>query len=339
MSKIDKKTEIALMASIDADETVGAKSDEAFKTIARDKFFLAAIMKGTIPEYKDVSEEDIATKYIEAETISSDIPVSKNATHIKGLPEEDPTINEGLTKYDVVFTALAPRQTVHVKYKHTKEEKIMVKIMIDLEAQRNDSPGYPITKRAAYYDARMLGSEFDGTVEKINYNELYKVYSIWICFDAPDYNANAIYRIKQIKEDIIGSVEVPEYDYNLMESVIIMLGEEANGPEEERILEVLHAFFGKHNSLEDQIKKIEDLGFKGDTIKEAERMFSYSEMIATRNYKKGEESGIVKGKEMEHTSIMNAIKLARKMFAEGTALHEVAETCNLPEDELRDILL
>ena len=55
MSKIDKKTEIALMASIDADETVGAKSDEAFKTIARDKFFLAAIMKGTIPEQRNIS--------------------------------------------------------------------------------------------------------------------------------------------------------------------------------------------------------------------------------------------------------------------------------------------
>lgn len=76
----------------------------------KDRLFLACILKAVVSEYKDVSEEDIANKYIEPESIRDDIDVSKNLTNrnITGSAEEDATVNEGIVKYDVIFEAKAP---------------------------------------------------------------------------------------------------------------------------------------------------------------------------------------------------------------------------------------
>ena len=88
----------------------------------------------------------------------------------------------------------------------------------------------------------MLSSEFDGSAEIANYSSLYKVYSIWICFNVPDYLADTVSRYHIVEENVIGKVFTLERDYNLMESVIIRLGKNNLTPN--RLLKLLHVIFG-----------------------------------------------------------------------------------------------
>ena len=131
------------------------KQDAACKEIMKDRHFLACILKAVVPEYEDVTEEDIALKCIEPGSIQDDVPVSRNLTNIVGSTQEDTTVNEGVVKYDIIFEARAEIPNSKQKYKSRSEaETIIVNLKIDLESQRRHDPGYAITKRAAYYCAR-----------------------------------------------------------------------------------------------------------------------------------------------------------------------------------------
>lgn len=117
------------------------KQDSSCKEIMKDRLFLACISKAVVAEYKDVSEKDIADKYIEPQTIRDDVYVSRNLTNITGSSQEDSTVNEGSVRYDLIFEAKAPIVLPKQKFVRTVPENIIVSLKIDLEAQNDSSPG------------------------------------------------------------------------------------------------------------------------------------------------------------------------------------------------------
>lgn len=300
-----------------------AKQDAASKQIMKDRYFLASILKAAVPEYKDVSEYDIAFKYIEPDSIRDDIPVSRNLTNqpnITGSSEEDSTVNEGIVKYDVVFDAEAPVNVPVQKYKHKKKGPLIrVRLKIDLEAQLKYDPSYPICKRAMYYCARLLSSEFNGKVETIEYNNLCKVYSIWICFEPPEYAANTMTRFKVVKEDMIGEVAIPEVDYNLMESIIIRLGKEEDAPNN-KMYDLLYALFGDKPS-DEKINRLHELGYKGTSLeKEAEAMISFSERTEKQGYAKA------------------TCEMIIKMYKKGISKEQIADITDMDIEQVHEII-
>lgn len=56
-----------------------------------------------------------------------------------------------------------------------------VGIVIGIEAQKSFYPGYDLVMRGIYYAARMLSSQMGVEFTGENYNQIKKVYSIWIC--------------------------------------------------------------------------------------------------------------------------------------------------------------
>ena len=69
-------------------------------------------------------------------------------------------------------------------------------------------------------DARM-GIEFSNS----NYDNIKKVYSIWICTEAPQYIGNAISTYDIHKTDIVGAIpDIPEH-YDKLCVIIICLNE------------------------------------------------------------------------------------------------------------------
>ena len=80
-------------------------------------------------------------------------------------------------------------------------------MIINVEAQKDFHPGYAVTSRGVFYGARMIsaqkGIEFTGS----NYDGIRKVYSIWICMNAPDYIGNAVSRYSIKKEDILPGIQ------------------------------------------------------------------------------------------------------------------------------------
>lgn len=312
-----------------------AKQDASSKQIMKDRYFLANILKAVVPEYKDVSEYDIAFKYIEPDSIKDDVSVSKNLTNqstIRGLSEEDSTVNEGVIKYDVVFDAKAPVNVPVQKYKHKQKGPLLrINLKIDLEAQLKYDPSYPICKRAMYYCSRLLSAEFNGKVETIDYSNLCKVYSIWICFEPPEYVANTITRFKVTKEDVLGEVTIPEVDYNLMESVIIRLGKEEDAPNN-KMYDLLYALFGDKPG-DEKINRLQELGYAGTSLeKEAKTMISFSEWSAEKGYRKGVEQGMAEG------ITQGTYNMILKMYKKGMTIDQIAKISEVNETEVSRIV-
>ena len=96
--------------------------------------------------------------------------------------------------YDIRFSVYYARQ------------KQRIKLIINVEAQKEFRPGYSLITRGIFYGARILssqkGTEFTGR----DYDNIRKVYSIWICMNAPDYIGNAISFYNIQKSDVIPGI-------------------------------------------------------------------------------------------------------------------------------------
>ena len=159
----------------------------------------------------------------------------------------------------------------------------------------------------------MLSSEFDGVAETMEYDKLYKVYSIWICFDVTDDMANT-------KEDVLGGIDLLETDYNLMESVIIRLGTNS-ALTGNRVIDFLNTIFGSE-AQKTMNSRLETLGFSGTSVmEEANNMMSFSERTLERG--------------IRQTSYKFILKLHRK----GMSIEDIAEICGeFDEEQIRDII-
>ena len=135
--------------------------DEGFKSIFAYKVMLAITLKSLIPEYADSSLEDIRDKYIQGD-LETEVHSDKIDT--------SGAVEDGHVRYDVKFDALLPNATD----KH-------MKVIINIEGQKNTSSlPYRIVTRGIYYACNMVASEYGDYFKNSHYENLEKVYSIWI---------------------------------------------------------------------------------------------------------------------------------------------------------------
>lgn len=59
---------------------------------------------------------------------------------------------------------------------------------INIEAQKSFYPGYDLVTRAIVYPTRLISQQMDIEYTADNYDGVKKVYSIWLCFNAPTKN-------------------------------------------------------------------------------------------------------------------------------------------------------
>lgn len=139
---------------------------------------------------------------------------SNQATMIHGTGNEDITLTEGTVTYDIRFLAAAPRSGE------------LIRLIVNIEAQNDFYPGYPLIKRAIYYCSRMISSQYGTEFINAHYENIKKVYSIWICMNPPKNRKNSITRYHITEENLVGCVKERKADYDLMAAVMICLGEE-----------------------------------------------------------------------------------------------------------------
>lgn len=169
-------------------------------------------------------------RYIDADTIS-EIPVENIPVGVEGQQTELYSVSEKLIRYDIHFKSINPVLT---------NEKICVHLHIDLEVQNNYKPSYSIIKRALYYAVRELSAQL-GTLTKItDYSALEKVYSIWICNEnIPKELQDTATGYSIRKNDMIGTTDEPEENFDPLEVIIIRRG----GRSKEKIFDFLTAVF------------------------------------------------------------------------------------------------
>ena len=260
--------------------------DEACKKLLADKAILAKILKECVPEFKDCSEEDIANKYIEGtpeiSTVSVDMD-EDNVELITGMNNEDNSINEGTIYYDVRFFAKAPNLNGYIS------------LIINIEAQKNFSPGYPLTKRGIYYCARMISSQKGTIFTGSDYGKINKVYSIWICTNADDEHKNTITSYSITEKNIVGNIKENVENYDLLTMVLICLDYDEKNDTDNTLLKFLDVLFSPEiKNFEKKKILSDDFGLK--MTKEVDEgvntMCNVSQGVAEYFYDKAMKEGV-----------------------------------------------
>ena len=287
----------------DIQSSKDAQYDAVCKRLLAYKQFLARIMQRCVVEFKDCTIDDIVNKYIEGEPLVAQIgvhPNTSNADLITGMNTEDKSLNEGLVTYDIMFYALAPK------------DGSLIKLIINVEAQNDVSPGYPLTKRALYYCGRMLSAQYGREFVKSEYDRLKKVYSIWICTDGPLYKQNTI-NIYSVKEDcFIGEHAEPVSNYDLLTVVMIYTADDFMDLQND-VIKMLSVLLSRNLAAKERMSILEDsfdIAMTEEVKQEVDEMCNLSKGVRADGRAEGEAMGELKERLKNVKAIMDSLKVS-----------------------------
>lgn len=276
-----------------------AEYDEHAKRILAHKIVLAHILVNAVPEFTGLDPEEVV-ELIEGEPEISSVPVYPGETNnpkIRKVEWEVPVITgsnieskipyEGTVTYDVRFSVWAPN----------RKEKL--KILVDIEAQKEFNLGYDIVTRAVFYAARMLSAQLDTEFKATNYDDIKKVYSIWICMNTPKDLQNSITKIYLEKQTIYGKTSADIGRYDLLGVIIVGLSKELiNECDESGLHRLLGAIFSPDLPIQvkkEILQKEYEIMMSDDMERSVESMCNLSEAIEERGIAKGRSEGWSKG--------------------------------------------
>lgn len=159
--------------------------DAACKRLLSQKVILAQIMKGLLREYGGCTTEEIARECIEGSPcIDGTLGMPDGVPQlVTGVDVRNVLAVPGKVDFDVLFYARpSPRAAGSCRDMGWPG---LTGLVINIEAQHDFYPGYPLLKRAQYYCAQLLVSQYGTQFAKSHYERLRKVYSIWLCTNPP----------------------------------------------------------------------------------------------------------------------------------------------------------
>lgn len=274
-----KKTYLAHVIET-ADEK--AQYDSEAKKIVSDRGILSWIARYTVKELNGCSLDEIAAAIEGIEVAEVPVyPGKKKTEAITGMPTEDRVPNEGEVTYDIRFFVITP-----------KGEKI--KLILNIEIQKDYYPGYDLVTRAVFYCARMLSSQLDTEFTTDNYDDIKKVYSIWICMDSPKYAADTITEYRMEQKKIAGDFR-GRARYDLLSVVMIGLDRNSYRRKETPLHGLLGTVFSQELTPEEKLQILDyDYGMKASRKMEGDvkQMGGLGDAIEERGIQKGIEKGI-----------------------------------------------
>lgn len=285
--------------------------DENCKNILSNKVILAWILRRTVKEFAVYSIDKIM-ECIEKPTVSKVCvnPGLTNHQKITGINTEDAVNEEGVIYYDLRFFAIVPKT----------QEKI--RLIINVEAQKSFYPGYHIETRGIFYAARMLSAQLGTEFAIPNYQNLKKVYSIWICMNAPNYIGNAISEYKIAKEDIISGIPDNVEAYDKLSVIMICLNQKKEDQTNDSFLKMMNLLLNSHISAKEKKKILQTDYHIPMTIRLGEElnfMCNLSDLL---------EEEVLNRKETE---------IVLKMIAQGLSDETIMECVTISKERLMQI--
>ena len=301
-----------------------AQYDTSAKRLLGQKSILAHILVKTVDEFKGMNPKNVID-CIEGTPYISTIPVepgltnranNKNGERLVGFNTENEDINEGLIKFDIVFYVRMPSAG--------GRKKELSQIIINVEAQKDEPKGYEILNRAIFYVSRLISSQKERDFENSSYNDIKRVYSIWICMNM---NENSMSHVHLTKENLIGSYK---WKGNLGLLNIIMLGLANELPEHDETYE-LHRLLGALLSQELTVdEKLNIIGNEYDIPIEENFRKDVSVMC---NLSQGiEEKGIAIGRAEGEAGLII------KMYKNGFTAEQIASATDKDIEEVKAII-
>ncbi len=183
-----------------SDSPVDPRCDAACKKVLSCKEFAAPILKYVCTEYEGMETSDIIA--LMEDGVISEIPLDPDAPQTKRTPvieqsnSESSTLRSGTRFFDIRFNVRAPSEDGYIQ------------LIINLEAQNANRPGYSILKRALYYCSRMISDQYGTVFTGSDYGKIRKVYSIWVCLHPNKAYTDTIARFSVKKEIIHGETRL-----------------------------------------------------------------------------------------------------------------------------------
>ena len=106
-------------------------------------------------------------------------------------------------------------------------------------------------KRAVYYAARLISSQKEKEFHGDDYDNLKKIFSIWVCMDVQNYRADSIQEYRLTEKVLHGNFRDEIKNYDLMTIIILNLGK---NPTTHKLLDLLHLIFMELKSSEEKAK-------------------------------------------------------------------------------------
>ena len=294
-----------------------AQYDACAKRLLGQKSILAYILVKTVDEFKGMQPKDVVA-CIEGTPYISVVPVEPGLTNavtkkkgerLVGFNTESAEINEGLVRFDIVF---------YVRMKDGLSQMI-----INVEAQKDEPKKYKILNRGIFYVSRLISSQKERDFQNIDYDDIKRVYSIWVCMNTSE---NVMSHVHLTKDDLVGA-----YDWagNLELFNIIMIGLSKEIPEHNEMYE-LHRLLGALLSQELTInEKLNILGKEYEIPMEESFRKDVSVMC---NLSQGiEEKGINKG--IKEGTLLTLISLVKDNLL---SIDIAAKRMNMTEQEFKE---
>ena len=173
-----------------------AQYDQKAKRLLGNKIILAHILVKTIDEFKGMNPKDVVS-FIEGEPFISVVPVEPGLTNIEreengqrivGLNTENAEINEGLIRFDIIC--------------YVRMKDGISQVILNVEAQKDEPTSYYLLNRAVFYVSRLISSQKERDFVKTNYNDIKRVFSIWVLMNM---DGNSMAYVHLVKDDLLGS--------------------------------------------------------------------------------------------------------------------------------------
>lgn len=124
------------------------KLDNQVKKVLACKPILSRILAEVVEECKGMDYQEVEA-CIEGEVMITQVNMEPGFSSIEGQAQEDYEVGEGLIKYDIRTFLRLPNC----------DKPQLAKILIDVEAQKDEHPGYDIPVRGLFYCCRMISSQ------------------------------------------------------------------------------------------------------------------------------------------------------------------------------------
>ena len=214
-------------------------------------------------------------------------------------------------------------------------------MILNLEIQLDDTPGYPIVKRGFYYCGRMVSEQYGTVFTDEHYEKLEKVYSIWICPDPAKKRKNGIFKYHTVEDIIYGESYTKEKNYDLMEVVVLNLGD-ADKSSDLEILDLLNVLFSAAITPEEKKQRLNDefeIAMTVEFESEVQEMCNLSEALVElgieQGVKRGIEQGIEQGKELGREE--RNISMAQMMIQEREPVEKIERYTGYALEKLKEI--
>ena len=295
------------LADVIQDTEYRSKYDRAAKHLVANRPVLARIIKSTTTEFADYDVDEIED-CIEGTPLVAQVnvyPEKVKSQKITGQPTKSEIPKEGKITFDIRLTAIT-----------RKKERI--KIMLNVEVQKKYHVGYHFVPRGVFYCARMISEQLDTEFTAEDYDNIKKVYSIWICMEAPEFVANTITKYELKPEDVYGEFKGIE-KYDLISIQIIRLSKKENMDTGNDLIRMLTVLLSHKMDAETKKKILEEehgMKMTEEMMGGMRGMCNLSELVWEEGFENGEKIGKEIGKEIGQTiARCNVIRMLSKTMA------------------------